>query len=197
MTKQTVRPGDVVGALAQQRPPAVRAVSLDVKPNEVTDPTRLEDILQAVITEVLTSWPSGTTWVVDLGCGYLQGLTYTPTCLLEFAPAPPRSVDWELAKEAGWLDPHTVPKGHGDFESRPLWANNPVQELSFASTGIPAMVALLADAADTQLRAPRGAGLGIKVFCNAPDEGTGEEVFASADLPAVVEVASVSVLVGS
>jgi hypothetical protein len=111
-----------------------------------------------------------------------------PTSLIEFSPRPSNPQSWGRAKDKGWIDPLSVPEGHSGFASRAVWGDNPVQELALRSTGIPRVVALLADAADNQLFSPRRRSLTIKIFCNRAKDTDDETAHAAAPLPAPIGI---------
>lgn len=175
---------DVSAALADRRPPKVRSVTLSVGAT-TDDEITLGHVLHAVITEVIASWPDGSTWVVEIGRGYLQSVTYTPTSLLEVGPE--HVIDMQRAVAAGWIDPHSMPPGHGDHESRRLWADNPVMEVQWAYEGVPSVVPKLVDAATGQLKANPHDALTIRIWTRADYSGEDESIDTMEPIPTEIE----------
>jgi len=173
--RAVVTPAGVNAALAHRRPPACTSVTLEVLPNRPGDNTRLEDLLRFILTEVVASWPNSTIWATQFAGGYLQGWHESPTMLLEFASdAALDAATWEKARGRGWIDPKSVAARSIEFESRAAWGPNPVQELRWSSDGLPAMVRVLADAAEEFLGFTDGDGVEIKIWCRLSDENAAE-----------------------
>lgn len=181
MCEATARPIDVAGILAAHRPPDFRRVEISVLPSGPGDPTTLEQVLQAVLTEIVAVWPAGSTWFVEIGRGYLQGVHYAPDALLEVGPRHAHPDMLATAISLGWIDPHRIPRAQSDFRSRPIWGNNPVQEVDWSSTGVPRMAAIVAEAADDVLLAPPGAGFKIELWAPLSAGGSGTDTVVYAD----------------
>ena len=189
---RTVRSNEVSLALAELRPPKCTHLDLEVvRQPESADPS-FEDLVRTVLNEVVSVWPDGTCFVVELGKSkYLQGRHFAPTYLIEFGPRPSDPEVWRRAREKGWIDPNTVPRTHSDYASRSDWWENPVQELDWDSCGLPAIAALLADAATSHLDFRPGQRVTIKIFCDDDADGDAEQNAHEAEpLPADVTIPS-------
>jgi hypothetical protein len=140
-----------VGAyLAQHRPPRHLNVRAKVLPHVEKGPASHESVLTVALSEVMTMWPSGTVLVVDyVRPGYAQALAYPPALLTEIGPAD--IVAFHDAVELGWMDPGLTPTRHPDFESQPVWIDNPVREWNYPIDTLPEIAQFLSRSVRTLL----------------------------------------------
>jgi predicted nucleic acid-binding protein len=117
-----------VGAfLAIHRPPDCHAIELVVPPHKPVGPASHLIVLNAALVEMLTAWPNGTTLVVEYDDeAYVQAVAYPPHLLTEIGRLTPEQMPGAVT--FGWMDPRAVRAPHGDFDSQPVWVDNPVRE---------------------------------------------------------------------
>jgi hypothetical protein len=164
--QKTIEIHELATTLAGCHPPLCRSITLDVRASE--DPA-LEQALHTMLTEFVTVWPEGSTFVVNFPRDrYVQGIHYTPSMLIEFQE--PRSeAMWQRAYEEQWLNPKLVPKNHPEFQSQRIWLDNPVQEMLWASVGVPDIARRLAQAAHEFMRVRPGSPFTLKMWCRDDD----------------------------
>jgi predicted nucleic acid-binding protein len=121
-----VQPREVPGRLAERRPPPYQ-VALRVPKHSPTGADVHSHVIEALVVHVLEAWPRGTVITIDYPNGtYAQALIYPPHILTEVGPATPQLL--AAAGGFGWLNPATFTARHADFESQPVWQDNPVLE---------------------------------------------------------------------
>lgn len=161
--RRTVPASDISTYLAAHRPPAHSNVKLMVPPHEAVGSAAHAIVLRSILLEMLTAWPDGTTLVVDYGGDfYIQALTYPPSVLTEIGPLTPSGV--RDAVRFGWIDPTTIGARHGDFESQPVWIDNPVREWTHPYDSPQTIAAFLAGSVRVVLGRDPGDGYTVHLF---------------------------------
>ena len=103
---------------------------LTVAPHRATGDDAHLHVLEAALSELLTAWPPGSTLVIDYAnSGYAQALAYPPSILTEIGRLDESQM--QSAVRFGWMDPTTFSARHADFESQPVWEENPVREWEY------------------------------------------------------------------
>lgn len=179
-------PAEQVGRfLTRHRPPEYRSVQLRIPANADVGPARHDAVLNAVLSELMNVWPTGTTFVVDYTRGYTQGVAHPPALLTEIGQV--TAMQMACAVDLGWFDPAGIPQRHPDFRSQPIWIDNPVREWDYPNDTLPEISEFLANSVRRVLRANPQAGYLITVFNNIdgddPDEPDppGDELVEDAD----------------
>jgi hypothetical protein len=158
--------------LIGHRPPECRSVRLKIPVNSDTGPARHDAVLNAVLSELMNVWPSGTTFVVDYTCGYAQGVAYPPSLLTEIGQV--TATQMARAVDLGWFNPGGIPQRHPDFRSQPIWIDNPVREWDYPNDTLPEISEFLAGSVRDVLRADPGVGYTITVFNDIGDDNLDE-----------------------
>jgi predicted nucleic acid-binding protein len=121
-----VQPREVPGRLNERRPPPYQT-NLRIPKHTPTGADAHSYAVEALVVHVLGTWPQGTVITIDYANGtYAQALIYPPHVLTEVGPSTPHLL--ESAVGFGWLNPATFTARHADFESQPVWQDNPVRE---------------------------------------------------------------------
>ncbi|MCE5288434.1 MAG: hypothetical protein LLG14_04250 [Nocardiaceae bacterium] len=177
---KTIAIHELAATMAGHHPPLCRSITIDVRASE--DPA-LEQALHTMLTEFVTVWPEGSTFLVNFPRGrYVQGIHYTPSMVIEFQEPTTEAV-WQRAYEQDWMNPKFVPKDHPEFASQPIWRDNPVQEMLWPSVGMPEIARRLAQAAHDFMRVRPGSPFTLKMWCRKDDGESELEDFDLAPLP--------------
>lgn len=167
---KTIEIHELAPTMAGCHPPLWRSLTVDVRAS--ADPA-LEQALHTMLTEFVTVWPEGSTFIVNFPRErYVQGIHYTPSMLIEFKE-PTTEAAWQRAHEHGWMNPKLVPKNHPEFKSQVIWEDNPVHEMLWTSVGLNEIARRLAHAAHELMRVRPGSPFTLKMWC-LDDDGEDE-----------------------
>jgi hypothetical protein len=115
--------------------------------------------------EMLTAWPDATVLTISYRPGgYAQALAYPPSILTEIGKLD--SVQFAEAVKFGWMDPTAVAGHHDDFESQPVWVDNPVREWTHPYDPPREIAAFLAGSVRAILKLEPADGYTLELFNN-------------------------------
>lgn len=158
---------DVPEFLAKHRPPEVKSFTVDVLPHLHGDALH-ELLVAAVLSEALTSWPDGTTFILDYASSYAQGIAHPPRLLTEIGEVDDSGL--RRATQFGWIDPSNPPEDDGAPQSRRLWRDNPVREWDNRADRVAQISSFLTQSVLKVLREDPGAGFTLTFFNNFIEE---------------------------
>lgn len=176
-----LRPREVCEQLTRKRPPPYE-VALRVSKHTATGLDAHSRVVEALVVHVLETWPQGTVITIDYqNDTYAQALIYPPHVLTEIGPSTPERVQAALGFD--WLDPATFTARHADFESQPVWQDNPVREWD-CTVDNPRDIGLFIQASvQAVLGAEIARGYRISIFNNHPEywpaSGLADEPFSN------------------
>ena len=154
---------DLPEFLAKHRPPEVKSFTVDVVPHLHGD--ALHELLVAlVLSETLTSWPEGTTFILDYASSYMQGIAYPPRLLTEIGEVDGNGL--RRATQLGWIDPSNPPRDDGTLQSRRLWRDNPVRGWDNTADPVAEISLFLTHSVLKVLGEDPGAGFTLTFFNN-------------------------------
>jgi predicted nucleic acid-binding protein len=154
---------EVAAYLTANRPPVCTDIEIMIPRHQTVGKAAHATVIKAVLLEMLTIWPEGTTLVIDYGeDAHLQALAYPPRILTEIGRLDPsRMPD---AVRFGWMDPTVVRARHDDFDSQPVWIDNPVREWTHPNDPPQEIASFLAGSVRAVLGREPGDGYVLRLF---------------------------------
>jgi predicted nucleic acid-binding protein len=162
-----LRPHEVRVHLSAKRPPPYD-VRLRVPKHEPHGRNAHSRFLESTMTEIIEHWPPGTVMIIDYrNRTYAQVLSYPPHILTEIGPVNPERMTAAVA--FGWMDPAAFHARHADFESQPVWKDNPVREWEYGIDSLHEVGLFIQGSIQSVLGVDIGRGYRTHIFNERPE----------------------------